>query len=125
MKIARWLQAQPRVRKVLYPALAEDPGHRILARDFDRASGLFGVVLDTEDPEAVGRMVEGRRLFRMGYSWGGFESLMIPLNPTRAVRSASNSPHAGAILRLSIGLEDAQDLIEDLDEGLQRLADTP
>ena len=123
-EIVEWLQMQPEVDQVLYPALRQDPGHRIFTRDFDRATGLFGVVLHTHDREAVRRMVEGLDLFQMGYSWGGFESLLIPLHPDRAVRSASESPYSGAILRLSIGLEDAQDLIEDLREGFKRLSKT-
>ena len=81
--IATWLEARPEVKRVLYPALQSDPGHAIFSRDFDRATGLFGVVLNSEDPAATRRMVEGCTHFRLGYSWGGFESLLIPLHPNR------------------------------------------
>ena len=119
--LANWLQDRPEVKRVLHPALESDPGHSIFARDFDRATGLFGVVLHTSDLEAIRRMVEGFSIFSMGYSWGGFESLLIPLHPDRAVRTASIWPETGEILRISVGLEDPQDLIADLESGFERL----
>ena len=120
MKIAHWLESRPEVRQVLHPALESHPGHSIWKRDFDRATGLFGIELHTSDEDAVKRMVEGFSHFKMGYSWGGFESLMIPLHPDDGVRTASSKPE-GAILRCSIGLEDPDDLIADLESGLYRL----
>ena len=121
MKIARWLESRPEVRQVLHPALESHPGHYIWKRDFDRATGLFGLELHTADHEAVSRMVEGFSHFKMGYSWGGFESLMIPLHPDDGVRTATSAQPEGAVLRCSIGLEDPDDLIADLESGLLRL----
>jgi cystathionine beta-lyase len=109
------------VRQVLYPALAGDPGHALWQRDFHCASGLFGVVLQPVDHAAIARMLDGLRLFGMGWSWGGFESLIVPTWPERARTVTSWSP-GGPSLRLHIGLEDPQDLIADLAEGFARLA---
>ena len=89
-------------------------------RDFTGASGLFGVVLEPVDAAGVAAMLDGMRLFGMGWSWGGFESLMIPTWPGRA-RTATTWNPGGPSLRLHIGLEDPQDLIGDLDEGFARL----
>ena len=120
-KVATWLAAQPQVRRVLYPPLPGDAGHGLWKRDFAAASGLFGVVLEPVDAAAVARLLDGMRLFGMGWSWGGFESLVIPTWPER-VRTATTWNPGGPTLRLAIGLEDAQDLIEDLAAGLRRLA---
>ena len=118
--VANWLVRRPEVRRVLHPALPGDRGHQIWRRDFRHASGLFGVVLEPVDASAVARMLDGMRLFGMGWSWGGFESLMVPTWPERA-RTVTAWNAGGPSLRLHIGLEDPQDLIEDLDEGLARL----
>ena len=120
LKVAEWLQARPEVDRVLYPALPDDPGHDLWKRDFTGASGLFGVVLKGVSKDAVAKMLDGMDLFAMGASWGGYESLMIPTDPGR-YRSASEWPPAGPSLRLHIGLEDLDDLIEDLEKGLGRL----
>ena len=76
MKVARWLDARPEVRRVLHPALESDPGHALWKRDFEGASSLFGLALHTTDEAAVARMVNGLELFRIGSSWGGYESLV-------------------------------------------------
>jgi len=110
------------VRDVLYPALPGDRGHALWKRDFRGASGLFGVVLEPFDAAAVARMLDGMRLFGMGWSWGGFESLIIPTWPERS-RTVTTWDARGPTLRLAIGLEDPQDLIDDLDDGLRRLRD--
>jgi cystathionine beta-lyase len=120
MEVARWLAQRREVRAVLYPALPDDRGHALWARDFHGASGLFGVVLEPVDPTAVARMLDGMRLFGLGWSWGGFESLMIPTWPERS-RTATTWNPGGPTLRLAIGLEDPQDLIDDLDAGFARL----
>jgi len=120
LEVARWLGQRAEVRAVLYPALPDDRGHALWKRDFLRASGLFGVVLEPIDAAAVARMLDGMRLFGLGWSWGGFESLMIPTWPERARTVTAWNP-GGPTLRVAIGLEDPQDLIEDLDEGLRRL----
>jgi len=120
LAIARWLSQRAEVRQVLYPPLPDDPGHAIWARDFTGASGLFGVVLQPTDAASVARMLDGMRIFGMGWSWGGFESLIIPTWPER-LRTVTTWNPGGPCLRLAIGLEDPQDLIEDLDEGFARL----
>jgi cystathionine beta-lyase len=120
LTIARWLAQRAEVKEVLYPPLPGDRGHAIWARDFEGASGLFGVVLQPTDAASVARMLDGMRLFGMGWSWGGFESLIIPTWPERS-RTATIWNRGGPCLRLAIGLEDPQDLIEDLDDGLRRL----
>jgi cysteine-S-conjugate beta-lyase len=120
MEVARWLARQPEVREVLYPPLPGDRGHALWMRDFRGASGLFGIVLQPVDAAAVARMLDGMRLFGLGWSWGGFESLLIPTWPERA-RTVTTWQPGGPALRCAIGLEDAQDLIEDLDDGLRRL----
>ncbi|HEX7926553.1 MAG TPA: cystathionine beta-lyase, partial [bacterium] len=84
LKVARWLQQRPEVARVLYPALPEDPGHALWKRDFQGACGLFGVLLRTGNEGAVARMVDHLRLFKIGASWGGFESLVIPAFPAGA-----------------------------------------
>jgi cysteine-S-conjugate beta-lyase len=118
-RLVAWLRGQPEVERVLYPALEDDPGHAIWRRDFTGASGLFGFLLREGTPaDAIHAMVDGLRLFGRGYSWGGFESLLIPSYPERSVAPA---PRDGRLLRISAGLEDAQDLVDDLAEGFMRL----
>jgi cystathionine beta-lyase len=120
LAVAAWLQSQPEVREVLYPALPGAPGHALWKRDFHAASGLFGVVLHPIDATRIARMLDGLRLFGLGRSWGGFESLVIPPWPERS-RTATTWDASAPTLRFAIGLEDPQDLIEDLDEGFARL----
>jgi len=118
-RLIGWLRGQPEVARVLYPALPEDPGYRLWRRDFRGASGLFGVVLAaTIDERALTEMIDGLQSFGRGYSWGGFESLLIP---TRPERTAEPLPPSGPMFRISAGLEDADDLIEDLRLGFERL----
>ena len=121
LKIAGWLRSRPEVAEVLYPALPEARGHALWKRDFTAASGLFGVILRAVPRERIARMLNGMRLFGMGWSWGGFESLMIPTYPDRA-RSVTTWQAEGPTLRLQIGLEDPDDLIADLEDGFARLA---
>jgi cystathionine beta-lyase len=116
--VAEWLRQRPEVRTVLYPALSNDPGHALWKRDFSGASGLFSVVLKPYSAEQVARMLDGLALFGMGYSWGGYESLVVPFKP---VRTATAWTETGPCLRFHIGLEDPQDLIEDLEDGFKRL----
>jgi cystathionine beta-lyase len=119
-KVAEWLQSRPEVERVLYPALKDDPGHDLWKRDFSGASGLFGVILKDVSKEAVAAMLDGFGLFAMGASWGGYESLIIPSEPAN-IRTATEWSTDGPGLRLHIGLEDPDDLIEDLEKGLARL----
>jgi cystathionine beta-lyase len=118
-RLIAWLRDEPEVARVLYPALPEDPGHALWRRDFRGASGLFGVVLNASITErALQAMIDGLQLFGRGYSWGGFESLLIPARPER---TAEPLPRAGPMFRISAGLEDADDLIADLHAGFERL----
>ncbi len=121
MRVAEWLEARDEVARVLYPALRSFAGHADWQRQFSGANGLVSVVLKPQADRALAAMLDGMRLFAMGFSWGGFESLIIPFDPART-RTASPWPHAGHCLRLHCGLENVDDLIEDLDRGFQRFA---
>ena len=104
----------------MYPALEDDPGHAIWRRDFSGASGLFGLVLKPFPAAAVAAMLDGMKLFAMGASWGGYESLILPTDPARN-RTATRWEAPGPSLRIHAGLEDPDDLIADLEEGFARL----
>jgi cystathionine beta-lyase len=119
LRIARWLGEQPRVARVLHPALPDCPGYAIWKRDFSGAAGLFSFILDGGGEAAVAAMLDGLELFSMGYSWGGYESLAIPVDPAPD-RTATEWYSEGPVIRLSIGLEDPDDLIADLAKGLER-----
>ncbi len=119
LRIARWLAEQPGVARVLHPALPSCPGHETFLRDFSGASGLFAFVLDGGDDAARAALIDGLAHFGIGYSWGGFESLALPIDPAR-YRTATRRDDAGPVVRLQIGLEDPDDLIADLDAGLVR-----
>lgn len=119
LAIARWLGEQPQVARVLHPALPECPGHDIWARDFTGASGLFSFVLKGGDDAARSRLIDGLDHFGIGFSWGGYESLALPIDPT-PIRSATRWETEGPMVRLHIGLEDPDDLIADLAAGLAR-----
>ncbi len=118
--VAEWLQAQPAVKQVLYPALPGAPGHELWKRDFLGASGLFGVELHPVAEQAVPALLDHMELFHMGFSWGGYESLILATHP-RSMRTASPWVFEGPLLRLHIGLENPEDLIADLQAGLKRL----
>jgi cystathionine beta-lyase len=120
-RIALWLQQRPEVARVLYPALPDDPGHAIWKRDFQGASGLFGVVLNACTDRQFAAMLDHMTLFRLGYSWGGYESLVVPTYPSD-LRSAKKWVAPGPSLRFHTGLEDPADLIADLERGFARLA---
>jgi cystathionine beta-lyase len=124
LAMAKWLETRKEVIQVLHPALPACPGHEIWKRDFLGASGLFSVLLAPCSQEALGAMLDGLQLFGMGYSWGGFESLVIPFD-CRTYRTATSWAPAGHALRFSIGLEDVEDLQADLDAGFERLRNTP
>ncbi|MDP9422730.1 MAG: cystathionine beta-lyase [Pseudomonadota bacterium] len=119
LDLCSWFEGQPEVRRLLYPALASDPGHEIWKRDFDGASGLFGVLLDPLSEEEMSAFFNGLELFRMGASWGGFESLMVPAWPP-PVRSCSEVEE-GTLIRVHAGLESVRDLIGDLEAAFARL----
>ncbi len=121
LRLARWLEGRPEVARVLYPPLRSDPGHALWRRDFTGACGLFGVVLQPAAKAAVDAMLDGYRHFKLGYSWGGFESLVIPTGGHGIVRTASAWTPEGPSLRFHAGLEAADDLLEDLEAGFARL----
>ena len=120
LEMARWLAARPEIARVLHPGLETDPGHAIWKRDFSGASGLFSVVLKPVRQEAVDALLDTVTLFGMGYSWGGFESLIIPFD-CEGYRTATKWSPGGPTLRLHIGLENVEDLKADLDRGFAAL----
>lgn len=115
LKVARWLAEQPEVTRVLHPALPDCLGHELWVRDFKGASGLFAFELDGGGETERAALIDALELFGIGYSWGGFESLAVPADP---VRTAAKWEGAGPLVRLHVGLEDADDLIADLAGGL-------
>ena len=117
LKVAQWLKAQPQVARVLHPAMEDCPGHEHWARDFTGATGLFSFALNGGGDAARTRLVESLERFGIGYSWGAFESLAIPADP---VRTAGRADYGGLLVRLHIGLENPDDLIEDLAAALAR-----
>ena len=116
LQIASWLEKRPEVKRVMHPGLASDHGHAIWMRDFTGASGLFSVVVNPCSEAAVYAFMNALTLFGIGYSWGGFESLVIQFNCTE-YRTATRWAPGGPTLRFHIGLEDSGDLIADLDRG--------
>jgi cystathionine beta-lyase len=121
LEIANWLAARPEVARVLHPALPSCPGHRFFERDFTGGCGLFGVVFQPQySAKAVVGMIDALQLFGIGASWGGFESLVLPTAGTIS-RSAGTGVFEGPIARFHIGLEDAGDLIADLEQALAAL----
>jgi cystathionine beta-lyase len=118
LDMAQWLAKRPEVIRVLHPALENDPGHAIWKRDFTGASGLFSIVLKAAPQKAVDAFLDTLKLFGMGYSWGGFESLVIPFD-CATYRTATPWVPAGPTLRLHIGLENVEDLKADLDRGFK------
>jgi cystathionine beta-lyase len=119
LKLAHWLAIHPAVERVLHPALETDPGHALWKRDFKGATGLFGVVLKDTPHSRFAAFMDSLKLFGMGYSWGGYESLIVP---SKIHRSAAPFDAKGRVVRIHAGLEDADDLIADLDQALAKLA---
>jgi cystathionine beta-lyase len=115
LTVARWLQAQPDVRRVLHPGLPDDPGHALWSRDFSGSSALFGVELAVRSQAALTAFIDALELFGIGSSWGGYESLALP---ARFTRTARPFPLSGTLVRLHVGLEDPDDLVADLAKGL-------
>jgi cysteine-S-conjugate beta-lyase len=114
--VARWLADQPKVARLLHPAFESCPGHQYWKRDFKGSAGLFSFALNGGDSAARDRLIDALDLFGIGYSWGGFESLATPVEPTR---TASAPDWGGPLVRLQIGLEDPNDLIADLAAALR------
>lgn len=120
MALAQWLESRPEVKRVLHPGLPSHPGHDLWKRDFTGASGLFGVLLHPVSEAQLGAMLDDLELFGMGWSWGGYESLLVPVDPV-AVRTAVPWQEDGQLLRIHAGLEHADDLIAELEAAFGRL----
>jgi len=121
LKIARWLESHAHVGRVLHPALESHPDHAIWKRDFSGSSGLFGVVLRPASAASLKTMLESLEIFAMGFSWGGYESLIVP-SDENIQRCAAPWRAEGPLLRLSIGVEHPDDLIADLEQGFAHLS---
>ena len=116
LEIARWLETQPGVARVLHPALESCPGHEFWKRDFSGASGIFSVILDGGGQKEAHAFLDALEIFGLGYSWGGYESLAVHCNLSDRV--VAKGPYPGPLLRLQIGLEDVEDLKADLTRAL-------
>ena len=119
LKVAQWLKTHPAVKRVLHPALEDDPGHALWKRDFLGSTGLFGVELAECSREQLAAFIDRLECFALGYSWGGFDSLVVPHNihKARSVRPWTGGP----LIRLHVGLEDPADLFNDLVKGFERM----
>ncbi|HYG91546.1 MAG TPA: cystathionine beta-lyase [Azospirillum sp.] len=120
LALADWLSGRPEVARILHPARPGDAGYELWKRDFTGASGLFAAEFKAVPKKALAAMLDGLELFGMGYSWGGFESLILPTHPAGA-RTATKWRSEGPLIRFHTGLEDVDDLIKDLDRGFARL----
>jgi len=120
LALAEWLGARPEVLRVIHPARPDHPDHALWRRDFAGSSGLFSIVMKPVSAEAVAALLDGLELFGLGYSWGGYESLVIPFDCSRS-RTATRWAPGGPALRFSVGLEDIDDLKDDLARGFERI----
>ncbi|MCR9256173.1 MAG: cystathionine beta-lyase [Alphaproteobacteria bacterium] len=121
LKVAAWFERQPLVKRVIHPGLPSHPQHDLWKRDFTGGAGLFAVILESRDDAAIGALMDGLSFFGIGASWGGYESLILADDPAK-FRTVTEWTEEGQLLRLYTGLEDADDLIEDLAAGLDRYA---
>lgn len=121
LKVANWLAGREEVDVILHPAFESCPGHEYFERDFSGSNGLFSFVLNRGDQTALNELLDGMHHFKMGYSWGGFESLILGNTNVGRIRSVTTWEHKFPLIRLHIGLEDVDDLIEDLSQGFERL----
>ena len=121
LKIAQWLTSREEVETVLHPALPSCPGHDVFDRDYTGANGLFSFVLNRGNQAALTALLDGMEHFKMGYSWGGFESLILGIAKVNNLRSATQWPYEYPLIRLHVGLENVDDLIADLEQGFTRL----
>jgi len=120
IKIARWLAQRPEVETILHPAFDSCPGHEFFKRDFNGSNGLFSFVLNKGNQAALTALLDGMSHFKMGYSWGGFESLILGISNVNSMRSVTEWKYEYPLIRLHVGLEDVDDLIADLSAGFER-----
>jgi len=121
MLIAGWLEQHDLIDRLLHPAFESCPGHEFFKRDFSGGNGLFSFVLKQSNAKAIAAMIDDMHHFKMGFSWGGFESLILPVGSAPAKRTVAPWALERKLIRLHIGLEDTQDLLDDLGAGLERL----
>ncbi|MEE2746321.1 MAG: cystathionine beta-lyase [Pseudomonadota bacterium] len=121
LKLAHWLENRPEVEKILHPAFSSCPGHEIWKRDFSGSSGLFSIILRSIPLKKVYNMLNNMEYFSLGYSWGGFESLIIYSDPSN-IRSVTQWKAKGPLLRIHVGQENIGDLIDDMERGLKHLS---
>ncbi len=121
IKVAQWLESRPEVAKILHPAFESCPGHEFFKRDFEGSNGLFSFTLNCGNQRALTAFLDGLNHFKMGYSWGGFESLILGVNNVNNIRTVTTFDCQYPLIRLHIGLEDVDDLIQDLSYGFDRL----
>lgn len=119
LMLAEWLADQPQIARVLHPGLPSCPGHEIWTRDFDGTAGLFPVELASRDPEAKRTLIDALHHFRIGFNWGGYESLVLPMHPES--RSLPRWKDLGPVIRFQVGPEDPAELKDDLEHALVRL----
>jgi cystathionine beta-lyase len=119
IKVAKWLENHPLVDHIRHPAFESCPGHEFFKRDFSGSNGLFSFVMKQSNQNAITALLDGMHHFKMGFSWGGFESLITASLSVNHLRTATGWDK-GALIRLHIGLEDIDDLLEDLELGLTR-----
>jgi len=121
LKVANWLATRDEVDVILHPAFESCPGHEFFQRDFEGSNGLFSFVLTRGDQISLNALLDGMSHFKMGYSWGGFESLILGNTNVGRLRTVTQWKYSAPLIRLHIGLEDVDDLIEDLERGFDRL----
>jgi cystathionine beta-lyase len=120
LELAQWLQQQSAVKRVIHPALPDSPGHANWKKYYSGSSGTFSIILKETRREKIAAMLDGMQIFSMGFSWGGFESLLFPEQP-KPIRTVDPWTETGFSLRIHVGLEDLQDLKADLEAGFKRL----
>ncbi len=123
-QVLAYLQQRPEIARILHPSLPDHPGHAEFTRDFSGSNGLLSLVLKQGDAKAVTAFVEGMQFFKMGFSWGGYESLVTFNLNLQSIRTATLWPYTGPVIRLHIGLEDPTDLIADLAAAFERFNNT-
>jgi len=120
LQVANWLATRPEVDHLRHPAFPSCPGHEFFKRDFSASNGLFSFVLKEGNLKSVTALVENMRYFKMGFSWGGYESLILGVFDIDKIRSATKWDSSKPLIRLHVGLENVDDLIADLEAGFAR-----